>query len=240
MAGASASDRPQISFVVPCYNEAENIASTVGEIAAAAHDAQISDFEIVIVDDCSTDESVAVVAALSQTNPRLRLIRNTRNLGFGGAYKEGIRNATGLYAIMVPGDNAHPRGSITPILLKAGEADMVIPFVTNPQTRSHRRRVVSYCFTRLLNTLFGLDVPYFNGTVLHKTDLLRTVEIKTNGFAYQAEAVIKLIKRGATYTAVGVSIDESRKQRTTAFKPRNIYRVANSVVTIWRDVTQKA
>jgi hypothetical protein len=100
--------------------------------------------------------------------------------------------------------------------------------------------MISYCFTMLLNILFRLQLPYFNGTVLHRTDLLNTIHIKTNGFSYQAEAVIKLIKRGATYATVGVPIDESRKQRTTAFKPKNIYRVANSVFTLWRDVKQKA
>lgn len=237
---ANASQRPQISFVVPCYNEAGNIAATVSEIEAAAQDALIADFEIVVVDDHSRDNSAAVVTELSWTKAYLRLIRNAQNLGFGGAYKEGIRSATGAYVIMVPGDNAHPRSSITPILLKAGEADMVVPYVTNPQTRSHRRRAISYCFTKLLNLLFGLNMPYFNGTVLHRTDLLKTIDIKTNGFAYQAEAVIKLVKRGASFTTVGVAIDESRKQRTTAFKPKNIYRVANSVFVLWRDVTQKA
>lgn len=236
----STHERPQVSFVVPCYNESANIADTIMEIGAAAADAQIDDFEIVVVDDCSDDDSAAIVTNVAHSKGYVRLIRNARNLGFGGAYKEGVKNARGVYVIMVPGDNAHPRGSITPILLKAGMADMIIPFVTNPETRSHRRRIISYCFTRLLNTLFRLDVPYFNGTVLHKTDLLKTVDIKTNSFSYQAEAVIKLIKRGATYAAVGVAIDESRRRRTTAFKPRNIYRVANSVFSIWRDVTQKA
>jgi glycosyltransferase involved in cell wall biosynthesis len=235
-----ASIRPLISFVVPCYNEALNIAGTVAEVKAAAAEAAIATFEIIVVDDCSTDESAAVVAKLASQDSRLRLVSNTRNLGFGGAYKKGIREAAGTYVIMIPGDNAHPKASITPILRKAGEADMVIPYVTNPETRSHRRRVISYSFTLLLNLLFQLRVPYFNGTVLHRTDLLKTIHIKTNGFSYQAEAVIKLIKRGASYTTVGVPIDESRKQRTTAFKPKNVYRVVNSVFSLWREVKQKA
>ena len=45
-------------------------------------------------------------------------------------------------------------------------------------------------FTQLLNRLFRQNVPYYNGVVLHRTDLIRGIEIETNGFAYQAEALI--------------------------------------------------
>jgi glycosyltransferase involved in cell wall biosynthesis len=229
-------DRPHLSFVVPGYNEAENIAETIAEIEAAARDAGIARFEIVVVDDCSKDQTAVIVAALAREKSHLKLVRNKQNLGFGGAYKEGVRNATGTYVIMVPGDNAHPKGSILPILAQAGTADIIIPYVTNPGTRSRRRQLLSRCFTGILNLLFGIQIPYFNGTVLHKTDLLRSIEINTNGFAYQAEALVKLIKRGATFASVGVQIDESRKKRTTAFKPKNVYRVVNTIFTLWRDV----
>ena len=233
---SSTTDRPHISFVVPCYNEAENIAETVAEVESAMRDAAIARFEIIVIDDCSKDQSAAIVTTLMRDKSHLKLIRNTDNLGFGGAYKEGVRNATGTYVIMVPGDNAHPKGSILPIIAKAGEADIIIPFVTNPATRSRRRQALSRCFTGILNLLFGMRIPYFNGTVLHKTDVLRSIDINTNGFAYQAEALVKLIKRGASFAAVGVQIDESRKKRTTAFKPKNVYRVVNTIFTLWRDV----
>ena len=233
---SSTTDRPHISFVVPCYNEAENIAETVAEVESAMRDAAIARFEIIVIDDCSKDQSAAIVTTLMRDKSHLKLIRNTNNLGFGGAYKEGVRIATGTYVIMVPGDNAHPKGSILPIIAKAGEADIIIPYVTNPATRSRRRQALSRCFTGILNLLFGMRIPYFNGTVLHKTDLLRSIDINTNGFAYQAEALVKLIKHGASFAAVGVQIDESRKKRTTAFKPKNVYRVVNTIFTLWRDV----
>jgi glycosyltransferase involved in cell wall biosynthesis len=187
MTDASTS-RPKVTFIVPCYNEAANISSVIAEIDATVAAIGITAFEINIVDDCSTDDSAKIVAAHAVEKQYVKLIRNQRNMGFGGAYKEGVKYATGTYVIMVPGDNAHPHDSLIPILRRAGEADIIIPYVTNPETRSWRRRAVSFAFTTLMNTLFGLRVPYFNGTVLHKTDLLRSIEIQTNSFAYQAEA----------------------------------------------------
>lgn len=235
MTDASTS-RPKVTFVVPCYNEAANISAVIVEIGAAAAASGVATYEINIVDDCSTDDSAKIVAAQAIEKSYIKLIRNQKNMGFGGAYKEGVKAATGIYVIMVPGDNAHPRSSLIPILRKAGEADIIIPYVTNPQTRSWRRRVVSLAFTSLMNTLFRLNVPYFNGTVLHKTDLLRSIEIQTNSFAYQAEALIRLIQGGATYASVGVEIEEPHNKATTAFRPRNIYRVVHTIFNLWRVV----
>jgi len=227
--------RPHVSFVVPCYNEAAHIADTVAEIEAAAAESDTPSYEIVVVDDCSRDQSAAIVTTLMTTKTHLRLVRNSENLGFGGAYKEGVRHAEGHYAIMVPGDNAHPRDSLTPILRKAGDADIIIPHVTNMHTRSRRRQMASHGFTWTVNLLFGLDVPYFNGTVLHKTDLLKSIEIKTDGFAYQAEALVKLIRRGASFSSVGIAIDESRAKRMSAFRPKNVYRVLRAIAALWFD-----
>lgn len=232
----ASSSRPEVTFVVPCYNEAANISSVIAEIDATAAASGIASYEINVVDDCSTDDSARIVAAQAVEKRYVKLIRNQKNLGFGGAYKEGIRHATGTYVIMVPGDNAHPRDSLIPILRKAGEADIIIPYVTNPQTRSWRRRAVSFAFTTLMNTLFRLKIPYFNGTVLHKTDLLKSIDIQTNSFAYQAEALIRLIQAGATYASVGVEIEEPRNKATTAFRPRNIYRVVHTIFNLWRVV----
>jgi dolichol-phosphate mannosyltransferase len=222
--------RPSLSFVVPCFNEAANIADTVSEIKTATEIATISSYEIVIVDDCSKDLTASVVERLSVDDSRIVLIRNPVNLGFGGAYKQGIKNAHGNYVIMIPGDNAHPAHGIVPILTKAGEADIIIPYASNPEARPWLRRLTSRAFTALLNSLFRLNVPYYNGLVLHKLDLLRGIDIQTDGFAYQAEGLIKLLKAGASFSIVGVQISERKTGKSQAFRLKNIYRVLR---TIW-------
>jgi len=231
-----AEDQPTVSFVVPCYNEQANIAAAVTEIEAAAHEALLPSFEIVVVDDCSVDRSRELVTQLAAEKSHLRLVANPQNLGFGGAYKTGVRNARGNYVIMIPGDNSHPSSGITPILRRVGEADIVIPYASNPEARSVARQVLSSAFTRLVNLLFGLKIAYFNGCVLHKTDHLKQIEIRTNGFAYQAEALVKLIRAGANYTEIPVAISERSNGKTSAFKLKNIYRVGMAMVTVWFDI----
>jgi dolichol-phosphate mannosyltransferase len=155
-----------------------------------------NDYEIILVNDASTDRTLKQMQALAVADPRIRVLDNPTNLGFGGAYKRGASVATTTYVMMLPGDDGFPGQSIAEIISHAGDADIIIPIVTNPGARHWFRAFASKGSTTLLNWAFWLDVGYYNGAVLQRNELLRTVEITTNSFAYQAEALVKLIARG--------------------------------------------
>ena len=92
-----------VSFVFPMYNEAENIGLTVNRASALAAD-MADDYEIVIVDDASTDGSGAVADSLAAADPRIKSIRLGRNTKFGGALKEGLRTASKEVVIYTDSD----------------------------------------------------------------------------------------------------------------------------------------
>ncbi len=219
--------QPSICFVVPCFNEQDNVAPTVESIRTAAGPERT--FEIVLVDDCSTDLTLERMQALAQADPRIRVLHNPVNLSLGGAYKRGVAVAEADYVTMIPGDDGFPADSIAEIIRHAGEADIIVPVVTNSAVRTWYRAVASKGFTALLNWLFRLNVGYYNGAVLHRTALLRTIDIKTNSFAYQAEALVKLIARGATYIHCYVSIQERAAGRSSALSFKN-------QVEVWRTI----
>jgi glycosyltransferase involved in cell wall biosynthesis len=228
--------RPQFSFVVPCYNEAPNLAGTVAEIEQSACPAGLTSFELVMVDDGSRDGTAEAIHRLAESKPHVRPVVNERNLGLGGAYKRGVAAASGVHVMMVPGDNAHPAHGITPILAAVDSADMVIPYVTNPQVRGYSRRLASRGFVLVMNTIFGLRVPYYNGLVVHRLDLLREIEIETDSFAYQAEAIVKLLKRGAAFSTVGVEISTREHGSTKAFRVANVFSVLRALLDLKRRV----
>jgi len=219
--------QPSICFVVPCFNEEDNVAPTVQSIRTAA--GRERPYEIILVDDCSTDRTLERMQALAQADPRIRVLHNPVNLSLGGAYKRGIAIAEADYVIMIPGDDGFPADSIAEIIRHAGEADIIIPVVTNAGVRSWYRALASKGFTTLLNWLFWLNVGYYNGAVLHRTALLHTIEIETNSFAYQAEALVKLIARGATYAHCSVSIQERAAGRSSALNLKN-------QIAVWRTI----
>jgi glycosyltransferase involved in cell wall biosynthesis len=219
--------RPWVSFVVPCFNEEDNVAATV-QSARSAMPAQ-RDYEIILVDDCSTDRTLERMHALAKSDPRIKVVHNPVNLSLGGSYKQGVACAEGQYVIMIPGDDGFPGQSIREIFRHAGRADIVIPVATNPGVRRWFRAFASRAFVAFLNGMFRLDVRYYNGAVLHRTALLRSIEIRTNGFAYQAEALVKLIARGATYTQCEVAIQERAAGRSSALSLKN-------QITVWKTI----
>lgn len=194
------------------------------------------DYEVILIDDCSRDRTLERMQGLAAADLRIRVIHNPVNLGLGGSYKRGVAAARCHYAIMVPGDNGFPPVSIGQILDQAGRADIVIPRVANPGVRSSFRVFTSRAFTTLLNFLFWLKVVYYNGAVLHRTVLLRTVEITTNSFAYQAEALVKLIANGASYTHCEVYIQERAAGRSSALSLKNQLAVWKTILHLLLEV----
>jgi dolichol-phosphate mannosyltransferase len=230
----------EISFIVPAFNEEENVAATMVEIERARLAAGIQDFEIIAINDASSDNTLAVLKQLAEVHPCIRLLNNEQNLGLGGTYKRGVKEACGTFVMMVPGDNEHPAEGILSILKMRGAADLVIPYVTNTNVRPLHRRIISRAFVTLMNTLFWLKVPYYNGLVIHRTELLKSITIESDGFAFQAEAVIKLLKRGCSFVTVGTILHAKHDNNTKAFRISNVLNVVWTLIDLRRRIAQSA
>jgi glycosyltransferase involved in cell wall biosynthesis len=215
------------SFVVPCLNEEENVGATVREITSAIGGKH--SYEILLVDDCSSDQTLQRMKELAEVDRHVRVFHNEHNLGLGASYKRGLCEAQMNYIMLVPGDNGFPSASIQAILARTGQADIIIPYVINAGVRNVSRVLISRLFTVLLNALFRLDVRYYNGTVLHKTAVLKTVTITTDSFAYQAEALVKLIVKGTSYIQCPVTIRDRTVGRSSAFKAKNAFSVIRTI-----------
>ena len=95
-----------LSIVIPAKNESENIITLVEDIDRAL--AALAPFEIIVVDDCSTDNSVAVLMARAQTMPHLRLVRHDRSGGQSAAVHSGVKAARAPIICTLDGDGQNP------------------------------------------------------------------------------------------------------------------------------------
>ncbi len=100
--GADARTTPKASVVIAVFNEAENVAAVTGEVVAAL--APAGPFEIVYVDDGSTDATAGVLRSLSRTDPRVRLVTHDRRCGKSAALRTGALAARAPWIATMDGD----------------------------------------------------------------------------------------------------------------------------------------
>jgi glycosyltransferase involved in cell wall biosynthesis len=196
------------------------------QASRAAEIAGIS-YEIIAIDDGSTDGTWEVLNENLGKQSFIKLMRNEKNLGLGASYKKGLASADGEFITWVPGDLSHMSDSLIEAYLKIGHADIIIPRPINCEVRALTRRIISFLYTTIINTLTGLRIPYYNGLSIHKTSLLKQITIGTNGFGFQAEIITQLIlKNNATYLVVDTYIQERSTGGSKAFTRKNFIEVA--------------
>lgn len=230
---SSNSMRKSLSIIIPALNEEKNLEKTINEIKKGINN-KLDNYEILIFDDGSTDNTGKLAELMSKKDDKIRVIHNKPNRGMGYCYKTGQKHAKFEYYMYVPADNQFPGYALKLMVDKLGNADIVIPYVTNMGIRPVMRRIISASFTLLLNFLFGLNLKYYNAPVIHKLKILRNIPQSLNsGHAYQAEILIRAIKAGTSYIEVGYDMYERKGGKTTAFKWRSAERVLSTIILLF-------
>jgi glycosyltransferase involved in cell wall biosynthesis len=149
---------PRLSCVVPCYNEAANLASLLPVLMAALQ-AQVAQWEIILVDDGSRDATPLVLAHWAQ-QPGVVAVQLSRNFGKEAALTAGLEAATGDVVVMMDADLQHPPGLIATFLQhwQAG-ADVVYAVRQSRANESRFKRVGVRWFYGLVNGADRFEVP---------------------------------------------------------------------------------
>lgn len=113
-----------LSVVIPVYNEAGNVTPLVNEICAALRG--VIEFEIVYVDDCSTDDTLNALRAIKRQVPELRVVRHRVNSGQSAAIRSGVKAALGAWIATLDGDGQNDPADIPKLLAErdAASADV--------------------------------------------------------------------------------------------------------------------
>jgi glycosyltransferase involved in cell wall biosynthesis len=224
-----------LTIAIPCLNEEKNIVATLDTVAAAMKELTYS-YEIIVIDDGSTDGTAAKVNEYSDTHQDipLRLHRNGQNRGLTRSYVDGAFLGRGKYYRMVCGDNVEPKQTLVAVFQSMGKADIVIPYHEPVPGKSPLRRMLSRTYTLLVNTLSGYRVRYYNGLPLTLRYNVMRWGPYSFGFGFQAELVTRLLDEGATYIQISVVATHQEKSgRNSALNWRNCLSVAHTLLEIF-------
>jgi dolichol-phosphate mannosyltransferase len=222
-------NRPSLSVVIPAYNEGRNIEATLEHVNRALVGVH-ADAEILVVDDGSTDDTGAVVRGAIARMPGVRLLAHAENRGFGAAYRTGVEAATGEYVVMVHGDNAWGADTLRDLFWHVGHADVIVGYTRGMwRSRPIARTALSKTFTWLVNAITGRRMRYYNGLQIHRADVLKGLTIESRGYGFQAEVLVKALRRSRTYIEVPMDLIERRHGESKAFRLRNAVDVVRTL-----------
>ena len=185
----------QLTVIVPCFNERAGIESSVETLARDL--APIQDFEILLVDDGSTDGSSEIIEALAQRMPGLRVVRHARNRGYGAALKTGIRRARGEWIAITDADDTYPSERLPELIELARECDMVVGARTEEGAEHPTlRRIPKWFLRRYASWIVGEAIPDLNSgmRVFRKSIAERFFRILPDTFSFTSTITIAMMR----------------------------------------------
>jgi len=197
--------RVSVSVIIPALNEEGALEKTVSGARARMEAARV-DWEIVLVDDGSVDRTGAVCDGLGRGQPRIKVVHHSRRQGIGRCIRDGIALASKDCVTWIPADGENDPGAIVDCLPLLERVDMVVPYVVNTRVRGAGRRFLSRLFRVCVNRAFGTRFRYTNGTVIYRRQVFADFTVRSDGFFFQAESLVKAARRGRTFREVPVEI----------------------------------
>jgi glycosyltransferase involved in cell wall biosynthesis len=196
--------RPAISFVVPAFNEEANITTAI-ERAVTVGRRYCSTFEVIVVDDGSSDRTAELVTDAAGQHPGIRLLRHPDNRGYGEALRTGFVASRLDYVLFTDADNQFDLDELSLFLPWVNHVDVVAGYRKNRQDPM-MRRVNGWLWNRLVRVCFYVPVRDIDCAFkLFRRTVLEDIEIESVGAMVNTEVMVKLSRTGKTVVEVGVT-----------------------------------
>lgn len=214
-----------LSVFLPAYDEEDSIQRVVEAAVGRLEQLGLEAFEVIVVDDGSTDRTGALADDLAARHDRVRVIHHEHNRGYGAALKSGFAAAAHEWVLLTDGDGQFDVGDAGPFLAAAEHHDLVVGYRRDRQDNVVRK-LNGWCWAALVNALFGLRVRDIDCAFkLIRSDRVRAIlPLESDGAFCSTELLVKLRHAGVVAHQLPVRHFPRTAGQPTGASPRVIAR----------------
>jgi glycosyltransferase involved in cell wall biosynthesis len=228
-----------LSVFFPMWNEegyAERaIRAAEDECRRLLAQGEIADYELLIVDDCSTDRTPAIADALAAADPRIRVVHHAVNRGLGGSIRTGFDSVRGDVVLYTDADLPFEMLELGRALrvLRHYEADMVSAYRLDRTGEGPRRALYSLVYNTLVQLAFGTRVRDINFAFkLVRREVIEVARPRSEGSFIDAELVIRVQRLGFKIVQIGVDYFPRTRGVSTLSSPAVIRRMLGEMLRL--------
>ena len=227
-----------LSIFFPCFNEKEAIRPLTEKCLAIAK--QIcNDFEVLLVDDGSTDGTTELADQLANEYVNVRVIHHQQNSGYGTALQSGFRAACKEYVFYTDGDGQFDVNELPLLLPLISQYDIVSPYRLNRQD-NFLRKLNAFCWSTLVNFLFKLNLKDIDCAFkLYKRKVLDDIEMISTGALIDTEMLARARRRGYSIAQIGVHHYPRAAGKATGANIKVILRAFRELFKLRKNILKK-
>lgn len=221
-----------LSIVFPCFNEALNVSAMIDQAVKVGENYGV-DYEVVVVDDGSEDNSAQIVSAWSDKDKRVKLIKHPRNLGYGAAVRTALKSATKDLVFFTDGDNQFRMADIEKLFSLIDSSDAVVGYRLNRRDAAYRR-MNGKLWTGCVRLLFGLGVRDIDCAFkLFKRRQLEGLDFCSNHLTIHAEVLTKLRRKGCKISEIGITHYPRTAGKATATSLASVFKTLKELLLLY-------
>lgn len=223
-----------ITIAIPAYDEAETIVDVVNE-ARTVLQGITNDYEVLVVDDGSTDGTSALVDEMrAQDREHIRVIHHEQNRGFAGAIKSCYGNASKDWVFLAPADKQVDISELNNFIPLTQNADIIVGYRLY-RAEPFYRSLNSFLFHSLCRILFGIRLKQISTSKLYRRRILQaiTIEASPSSAMIEPEVIYKAMRMGARFAEVGMHHYPRAAGRPKGSNPMMIVRTFREMFRMW-------
>jgi len=223
-----------LTVVLPCFNEADNVADAVRAATRAARRCA-SSYEVIVIDDGSSDDTARITGELAVHDPNVRLVVHPENLGYGAALRSGIEAARMPWVLLTDADLQFDLGELENFLPAARNADLVAGWRILRQDPAHRRANAA-AWNWLVRRVVGVPVRDVDCAFkLIRSEVIAKLPLQTDDFFIDTEIVASARKWNFRIGEKGVR-HYPRVAGETTVNASDVTRTLATIARMWRRI----